>query len=273
MHRLTLAHLTLTAPPLAMISAAVEGGFDSVGIRICPRRPTDEYFVNLLGRTAELREVRNAASDRGVRLSNVSAYQFYPEVDWPMLEPIVDAAAELGSKIIVANGFDPDRVRFQERFEAYCEKAHKAGIVIALEFMPYSHVPTLSDALSLIRGVRTGNAGLLVDALHLDRSGGTPADLRRLRPGEIVFAQLCDAPRLVAPVSRESLLAEARTSRLPLGAGDLPLEAFIEALPGDVELEYEVITKPNPGEGLGGPARRARRDLEAFLARVQVQGR
>jgi sugar phosphate isomerase/epimerase len=268
MRWLTLAHLTLTAPPLSMISAAAEGGFDSVGVRICPRRPGDDYFVNLIGRSNDLKEVRRVAADRGIRLSNVSAYQFYPEVEWSVLEPIVDAAHELGSKIIVANCFDPDRTRFENRFQRYCEKAAEAGIKIALEFMPYSSVTTLDDAISVINAVPTGNAGLLVDALHLDRSGGKPADLNRLEPRQVVFAQLCDAARLNGPMSRDDLLKEARFSRLPLGAGELPLVAFMRSLPVDVEVEYEVVTRREPQEPLASVAQRARSDLEAFLART-----
>lgn len=263
MRWLTLSHLTLFAAPLDMISAAAQSGFDSVGVRICPRRPGDEYFVDLLGQPAELKAVRAAALDDGIRIANVSVYQFYPEVSWDHLAPAIDATAELGSKIIVANCFDPDRSRFEDRFYRYCEYAKPAGINIALEFMPYSEVRTLADALEIVDAVPSGNAGLVLDALHLQRSGGTPKEVATIDPAKILFAQLCDAERPAKLLSKSELLEEARTSRLKLGAGNLPLVEFVESLPLNIELEYEVVCREQ--KTLADVATEARVDLTEFV--------
>jgi sugar phosphate isomerase/epimerase len=52
-------------------------------------------------------------------------------------------------------------------------------------------VRTLSDAAVL---VGESGGGIIIDPLHLQRSGGTPADVRSLDPKLIAYCQLCDAP-------------------------------------------------------------------------------
>lgn len=240
LERLTLAHLTLGAPPADTIDAASGAGFGAVGIRICARRPGEPFATPIVGVPGQAAALRRRAVDRGVRLSNVSAYQFYPEVDVAQMLPVIDALAEMEVPVVVANGFDPDLARFRDRLAQYCERAAAVGVRVALEFLPYSAVRTLDDALALVRDSGAPNAGLLLDALHLQRAGHSPASLRGLPSARVIFAQLCDAPATPAAADDESLLNEARHARLPAGTGGLPLHDFLDALPAGCEIEYEV---------------------------------
>jgi sugar phosphate isomerase/epimerase len=270
MSRLTLAHLTASATPAETIAAAAEAGFDAVGIRICPRRPGDAYAGTVLGDAAALSALRQLLRNTGIPLSNVSAYQFYPEVQWEDVEPVLDATAELGGELIVANGFDPELTRFAEILSRYAEGAAARGIRVALEFMPYSAVRTVGEAEAMVARCAAPNLGILVDSLHLDRSGGTAEEVARLPPERISFAQLCDARRLRQPASAQELMQEARTSRLPLGEGELPLDAFMEALPHGLELEYEVARSDLIHGTALDRARAAKADADRFLARAPV---
>jgi sugar phosphate isomerase/epimerase len=266
MRSLTLAHLALGTTPAATIDAAAEAQFGAVGLRICARRPGEAYTGEpILGHPAAARALRDRAATRGVRLSNISAYQFYPDVGFEQVAPAIDATAELGAPILVANGFDPDLARFTELLAHYCEAAAGAGIRVALEFLPYSAVRTLDSAMRIVEASGASNAGVLLDALHLERSGGTPADIARLPAHRIVFAQLCDAKRWTGPRSDEALQSEARTARLPAGTGDLPLFDFLDALPAGTEIEYEVaradLAQASPSE----KARAAHLDAERFM--------
>jgi sugar phosphate isomerase/epimerase len=267
MARLTLAHLTASASPIETIEAAAGAGFDAVGIRVCPRRPGDSYVGTVLGDAAAVRRLRGVLGTTRIPLSNVSAYQFYPEVGWEDVAPVVELTAELGGEMIVANGFDPDLGRFADLLSRYAEAAAQAGIRVALEFMPYSAVRTVAEAKALVNRCAAPNLGVLVDALHLDRSGGTPSDIALLQPKEIAFAQLCDARRLRTPISNAELMQEARTSRLPLGEGELPLSEFMDALPPDLELEYEVARADLVDAPVLERARAAKADADRFLAR------
>ncbi len=263
---LTLAHLSLGTTPELTLDAAAQAGFSAVGLRICGRKPGDAFSDAIVGHPARARELRARAAGLGIRLSNVSAYQFYPDVTWDQIAPAIEATHELGAPIVVANGFAPDLPAFTDLLARYCELAGQAGIRVALEFLPYSAVRSLEAAARVVEATGAPNAGLLLDALHLDRSGATPADLAALDPTRIVFAQLCDARLLAARPSDEALLQEARTARLPAGTGELPLFDFLDALPPGLEIEYEVARQDLADRTPAEKARAARADADAFMA-------
>ncbi|APW39129.1 hypothetical protein RD110_19510 [Rhodoferax koreense] len=266
MKNLTLAHLSISAMPTPTIDAAAAAGFGAVGLRICGRRPGDPFAEPVVGDAAAAKGLRKRAADLGIRLSNVSAYQFYPEVQWRDIAPVVDTTQALGIPIIVANSFNPDEAQFTDLFAKYCEAAAKAGIRVALEFLPYSAVRDLQAALRVVERSGASNAGVLLDALHLDRSGGSAADIAKIDPARIVFAQLCDARKLSGPRSDEELLQEARFARLPAGAGDLPLFDFLDALPAGLEVEYEVARVDMAERSPLAKAQAAHDDAVRFMA-------
>ncbi|WP_158291821.1 sugar phosphate isomerase/epimerase family protein [Lampropedia puyangensis] len=274
MKSLTLAHLTISATPLETIDAACFAGFGRVGIRICGRRPGDPYPTPVIGQPTMIQTLRHRAAQDGVAISNISAYQFYPDVDWEQLAPAIETGHELGASIMVVNGFDPDWQRFGDRLARYTEAAAAANMRVALEFLPYSAVRNLAQALEIINGCGAP-AGLLLDALHLARSGGVPADLQTLRPEQVVFAQLCDASATPAQSSDEALMHEARTARLPAGTGQLPLDAFLDALPLGVEIEYEVaradLAQATPHEKALAASEDAQRFMSAYAERKRAR--
>jgi len=268
---MTLAHLVLGTSAEETVDAAAAAGFGAVGIRICARRPGAPYSAKpLVGDPAAAKALRQRAADRGIRLSNVSAYQFYPDVTWEQVAPVIEATHALGAPTIVANGFDPDLARFSATFARYCEAASAAGIRVALEFLPYSGVRNLDAAMQVIARSGADNAGVLLDALHLERSGGTPRDIAGVPPEQIVFAQLCDAKRMAGPQSDEALLKEARTARLPAGEGELPLFDFLDALPARLEIEYEVARSDLADRTPMEKARAAAADALRFMERYEA---
>jgi sugar phosphate isomerase/epimerase len=265
MKNLTLAHLCISSTPEQTIDAAASAGFGAVGLRICGRRPGDAFATPVIGQLATIQALRQRASDQGIRLSNVSAYQFYPDVTWEQVAPAIEATHALGIPVIVANGFDADEERFTALFARYCEGAAAAGIRVALEFLPYSGVRNLAAALRVVERSGAGNAGVLLDALHLDRSGSLPADIAAIDPVKIVFAQLCDAKKLAGQPTDEQLLQEARFARLPAGEGELPLYDFLDALPPGLEIEYEVARLDMADRSAKEKAHAARADAERFM--------
>lgn len=266
MSALTLAHLTLSTTPEQTIDAAAAAGFAAVGLRICARRPGDPYAGEpLLGRPAAARALARRAADAGIRLSNASSYQFYPDVGWDQVAPAIEAAQALGMQSVVVNGFNPDEAAFTALFSKYCALAAQAGIAVALEFLPYSAVRSLADCLRVIEASNAPNAGVLLDALHMDRSGITPTAIATIPRERIAFAQLCDAKKLSGPRSDAELLQEARTARLPAGEGELPLYDFLDALPEGLEIEYEVARSDLADATPLQKAQAAHADAERFM--------
>lgn len=239
--RKSIAHLTLSTTPGRTLAAAAAAGFDGAGIRICGRFVGDGSFQNVIEDRPEIMRLRAMTQDLGVTISNISAFQFYPGLTRDHLKTVVETADGLGADTLVVNCFMQDRGEGLSLFAAYDELARDAGMNIALEFLPYSAVRDLADARAFIRESGASVSRLLIDALHLERSGGSVEDIAALDGSELAFWQICDArKRSNEAISNEQLMQEARTARLPLGKGDLPLIALLRNLPAGMEIEYEV---------------------------------
>lgn len=236
--RLSLAHLTvLDADPLTLIDAAAAGGFDSIGLRIVAPMPTDR-IVPVVGDEAMIRAIRTRLDDRGLDILDVEAVWLFPDADIPGYRPAFETAQRLGARNVLVVGNDPDEARVTEHFARFCELARPHGLTAMLEFIPYCHTRTLADALRVLRNAGAANAGVLLDTLHLARSGGSAADIASVDPALFAYAQLCDA-RAARPSSVDALRAEARCGRRYPGEGELDQRAFVVALPPGLPLGIE----------------------------------
>ena len=129
----------------------------------------------------------------------------------------------------------------------------------AVEMMPGLPIGNLAAAVSAITTVAKPNLRLLLDSMHVFRSGASVSDIAALDPAMIGYVQLCDAPVIS---KHESYADEARYYRLPPGAGELPLLAFIAALPPDLSLGLEIPMLAEAQAGIS-PAQRLNRCVEA----------
>ena len=233
---LSLAYLTVEGvSPVEHVEVAAAAGFQAAGVRILgpSHLPLAEPVIGNAGLVAR---IRRACRETGVSLLDAEVLTLGPETNAVQIEPMLDTAAELGFRFVQTVCEDPDRDRAAERFAWLCDAAARRGLGVALEFMAFRTVRTVQAALDLLTRSAAPNAGIVIDALHLARSGGTAACVAALPAGAIALAQLCDAPR-DAP---GDLAREARTARLHLGAGALPLGDLLDALPDGVPLSVEI---------------------------------
>ena len=255
-----LEHLTLLglAPP-EFVSVAATAGFGAVGLRISPAAPGEEPWPMLPGSPMLAETVRRCAQT-GVEVLDVEAIRLGPELDgW---EPVLEAAASLGARYVNAVCEDPDLGRLSDHFGELVQAARPFGVRPVIEFMAYRSVRTLASAAAI--AARSDGGGILVDALHVRRCGIGLGELADLDAGLVAYLQLCDAP-LAAPSDE---IAEARTGRLLPGAGQLPLDGLLAAVPGTVPVTVEA---PHPA-GRREPAAfaaRARRALDLVLTKEQ----
>lgn len=92
-----------------------------------------------------------------------------------------------------------------ESFAGLCDRAGP-DLTVALEFMPYSGVPTLGAAWQILHDAGRPNSGLIVDAWHWARAEMTPADLTGIPADRIVAVQLADVrAEPMEPLRTESL--------------------------------------------------------------------
>lgn len=256
--RLTLGFLTLgaQAAPLDVIGAAAACGFGAAGLRISGRHPGDPW-PPVDGDAFAFRKIREAAAAKRVRVSSVSGYYLTPQTRIEHLLANVRAARECGAPLIAQGCFDADPARVRRLMREYAKAADEAGLKIALEFMPMSDLKTLEQASDVIAS-SGANVGILIDALHLARSGAGAAEVAALAPPSILLTQLCDAPAQLAPGS--TLFDEAMSGRMYLGDGGLDLAGLVNALPPGAEIELET---PVVAHEALAPAQRARHAADA----------
>ncbi|KMO41742.1 sugar phosphate isomerase [Methylobacterium tarhaniae] len=236
---LGLAHFTcIGVPPVDLVRLAGRTGCASVGLRLYPAFPGAPFYALPPGSDA-FREMRRALADEGMRVYDIEFVTLGEDFVPASLAGILEAAAGLGARRLSVCGDDPDRPRLVARFAELCDLAAGFGMGVDLECMAWRQVASLPDAVRVVEAAGRPNGGVLVDALHLSRTGGSPDDVRAVPPGLVRHAQLCDAPAQV-PGSTAAIIQEARAGRLSPGDGALPLAALVAALPPRAVLSIEV---------------------------------
>jgi sugar phosphate isomerase/epimerase len=120
-------------------------------------------------------------------------------------------------------------------------------------------VPDLETATRIVERVAQANAGVLVDALHFDRSQSSVGDIAGIPAGKLHYWQLCDAPA-ERPATSDEMIHAARNERMFPGEGGLDLVSLARAMPPDIAISIEVPTA-TLARTVGAEAR-ARRALE-----------
>ncbi len=211
-----------------------------------------------------VRDIGRACRRLGIRPLDVEVFFLGPDLDAVRAVRAADAAAEIGASMLLAVIATDDRHAALDRFAWLCGVAARNGMDVALEFMAWSPVRTIDEALAFIAEADQPNAGVCVDTLHLSRSGGRPEQVSAL-PGKGSFVQLCDAPAaLPAP---EMMRAEARTDRLHPGEGELWLDRLFASIPTDMAISVEVPHRRHAELSVMERARSPDESLRAFLAR------
>lgn len=273
MNRLvSLAHLTaLSLAPPDLIRLAAGTGYDAVGLRLIGVTPDTASYPLHLDRPM-FRETRRALSDTGLKLLDIEFLRLEPNTDPSAFAAALEAGAELGATQALLAAYDPEESRLSDNVAAIAEIARPLGIGVNLEFYPWTVVANLADAVRVIDRSGAENAGVLVDALHLARSGTTLEELELQPASRFRYLHLCDA-EADHPGSLEGLLKAARAERLPPGEGGLDLEGFLRVMPADIPVALEVPMQARSAlEGELAIARECRNATENLVNRLSSSG-
>ena len=241
MRSFSLAALTVLelAPP-ALIDVAAACGYDQVGIRLLPAVPGGLAYP-LMEDTVGLKETLARLDATGITVADLEVVALRPETGLTAFSAFFETGARLGARHILVAGYDPDLDRFTDRYAAFCEAAAPYGLTADLEFMPWTHVPDLATANRIVAQVGQRNAGVLVDALHFDRSKSSLAELAEVPTDRLHYWQLCDGPA-ERPATTEEMIHAARHERMFPGEGGIDLVALTRAMPADITVSIEVPT-------------------------------
>jgi sugar phosphate isomerase/epimerase len=214
------------------VRAAREAGFPAVGLWIEPH----EWDA------ARLRETRHALDDSGVVALDVEVVRFKPGVALDDAKRVVDIGVALGARHLLTISLHPDPAVTAVELAELNAYAEPGGLSVVLEFMVFTTVRTLADAVAI---ATEAGAGVLVDTLHLIRSGGSVADLAAVDPQLFPYAQLCDAPSLGPPSveSGDRFVVEALDGRSCPGDGGLDVSGFVAAMPAGTPMSLEIRSK------------------------------
>ncbi len=254
-HRLSLAAGVLAdyeAEDVAI--AACESGFRDVGFTV---KPWSDAFTQRLA---------NRLAQAGVRVMDVEVVRIdaagnVSDDD----QRIVDVGGALGADNVLVISACPDPARTAEALAQLAERGAQYGLRTCLEFMRFTRVPTLAVALDVLSRVANPTVGMLIDTLHLARTG----ELAQVgtAPVELLsYAQFCDG--LIACADDDaSLIRDALDDRSAPGEGELPLLTMLQALPDGIPLSLEVRSKalrerfPNAVDRAGYLLQRSRQFL------------
>jgi sugar phosphate isomerase/epimerase len=165
---------------------------------------------------------------------------------------LLDAAEALGARHIKVGDLGNDCAdvpKMTEEFAILCRQAAERGVLVLFELLPraFSRAPSLDDVLTICRGAGAKNAGIMLDSLHVQRTGTTPEDIVRKVGRQIPLGVEINDGYLATPLKFEDSVVNRRL--LP-GDGEFDIAAFLQALwsigydgPIGVEVLNEYIRK------------------------------
>ena len=239
--------------PADFVAACAAAGWRACGIWFDAETWTDAVAA----------EVRLRLDDTGLIALDMEPIFVTPDGDHG--DRIIEAATTVGAQNLLVVSRGVGDARFTERFGELCDTAAAGDIGCSLEFMAFMSVRDLPQALAVLDAVDRPNASVLIDNLHLARTGGTVTDVAAVAPERLPYVQLCDAPAN-AP---DNLVVEALDTRLTLGEGELPVRELVDVVPPHTALSLE-IRSAHLRSAYPDPTDRARHVLDtthAFLHR------
>jgi len=209
--------------------AAAAGGFRALTLY-----PEDVRRARAEG--LALADLGRMLADHGLVLADLD-----PLLRWLPGEPIppgfaaatesefYEIADALGARSLnVAQGFGrhADLDRAAEALAGVCDRAREHGLLVTLEYLPWSGIPDTRAALAIVERTGRANATLMIDTWHSFRGGADDAQLRAIPGARVGSVQINDAP--VQPGA--DLVTETLSARLLPGEGAIPLVRWLRIL-------------------------------------------
>jgi sugar phosphate isomerase/epimerase len=182
------------------------------------------------------REMLALLADRGVSIGLIDGFSFHRDMPAPDFRAMLDIVAELGvGRINCAATVELGRAI--DGMGRLAELAAQYGVLLTVEAIPTFTIGDLPTALHVIDQVANPNFKLLIDTMHIARTGGA-ALLATIDPALIGYAQICDGP--AGMPSGEVYFDQALHQREIPGEGELPLVDMMACIPAGIIASAEV---------------------------------
>ena len=197
-----------------MLDTAVAAGFPAVGI--------DGFTAS----NVEPLRLADLFADRGLRCSEVGVLAVAESDNLSRCRRLAAMARATGARLCVTTStIEPGPVLIRELTRC-AEVLEDDGVRIALEFLPYSPLATLTDAIDICTQVGWERCSLLLDSWHFFRSGSPWGVLDELTAEQIGLIQINDAPPPISPDAQ----FESRFRRVAPGDGTDDVARFVAAI-------------------------------------------
>lgn len=143
------------------------------------------------------------------------------EIAWRM-------AAEFGCRYLQVIGpAEMPTADAASAFGGVCDRAADHGLVVGLEFLPFTDIVSVTDARAIVETANRANGGICVDIWHHER-GANDLDAIAALPAELVTGvQMSDGARVPED---PDYYTDCLTNRRPPGAGEFDVAGFVGAL-------------------------------------------
>jgi sugar phosphate isomerase/epimerase len=222
---LILSHFSLprTHPIDERIRLAAEHGFDGIGLFV-------GHYAQLEAEGMAPGAIQQLLDQHGIRLREIEVIPSLG-VGQDEREAIAYRMADaFGCRYMQVIGPAGDDIAAAAAaFGALCDRAADHGLVVGLEFLPFTDVRTVTDARRIVEEADRPNAGICVDIWHHER-GARDLDAIATLPGELITGiQLNDGTRVP---ENPDYYTDCLANRRPMGDGEFDVAAFLAAVEG-----------------------------------------
>lgn len=213
------------------VAAAAASGFAGIGLYVHEyARLRDEE-----GRSPA--DIAALLDEHGIVVADVEVARGW----WATEGPERDAAGQLealafemadhfGVRYLQAIGpYDCPFDQAVEGFARLCDEAAEHGLLVGIEWLPYTNIATAADAQAIVRAAGRPNGGYCADIWHHVRGANDLDMIRALEPDRIFAVQMNDGPLRPTDPTLD-YKTDCLAYRLPPGDGEFDCVGFIRTM-------------------------------------------
>jgi len=211
------------------VAAAGAAGFAGIGLYVHEYARLREEE----GRSAA--DIRALLDRHGVVMADVEVARGWWATDGPardecdLIERIAyEMADEFGVRYLQAIGsYECGFEQAVDGFAAMCDRAAEHGLLVGIEWLPFTNIADAADAQRLVHAADRPNAGYCADIWHHRRGANDTDMIKALEPERIFAVQMNDGtmrPQL------DDYKPDCLSNRVPPGDGEFDCAGFSRML-------------------------------------------
>ncbi len=212
----------------ARIRAASRAGFTGIGLYA-------HAYGKWLDDGGTATELRDLLAENSIVVAEVEAMRGWWADSGPLAEEAqsverwaVDLASSMGARYLQVIGpYECNLDVAVRRFGQLCDRASDVGLLVGIEWLPFTNIATPADAQRIVEGADRPNGGYCADIWHHVRGTGVLADVLALDPEKIFAIQMNDGT--IAPAD-DDYKRDCLANRVVPGSGEFDCASFVAAL-------------------------------------------